>query len=311
MLPRTEGGLRPAHRPPHTEYHQNVFDVVWGLKKQGFSDHTIRFVSKALTVIEKGCGLDDPERVKSWIAQQAVNDSYKRNLCYAYRHYLKLHKIEWERPKYYAREKLPKIPSEKTIDMIIAASKPRLALQLSISKETGLRPVELLALRVKDIDLEKGIVYPQSAKHGSPRALPLKSRTLDMLKVYLIKQNIGQQGKLFDSTSEEYAKSFRYIRNKVAARLQDPSLRSIRLYDLRHFFATTLYHKTKDILFVKSKMGHKRINTTLLYTQLVDSQDDEWTVKIASSIEEFTQLLESGFEYVSDYEGKKILRRRK
>ena len=41
------------------------------------------------------------------------------------------------------------------------------------------------------------------------------------------------------------------------------------------------------------------------------SYSDDYTVKIASSIEEFTELLESGFEYVSDYEGKKILRKRK
>jgi hypothetical protein len=34
-------------------------------------------------------------------------------------------------------------------------------------------------------------------------------------------------------------------------------------------------------------------------------------VKVASSIEEFTELLESGFEYVSDYEGRKVLRKRK
>jgi integrase len=85
----------------------------------------------------------------------------------------------------------------------------------------------------------------------------------------------------------------------------------MRLYDLRHYFATTLYHQTKDILFVKAKMGHKRIATTLLYTQLLDLKDDEWTVRVASSIYEFTALLESGFEYVSDYEGRKVLRKRK
>jgi len=40
-------------------------------------------------------------------------------------------------------------------------------------------------------------------------------------------------------------------------------------------------------------------------------EDDAWVVKVASSIEEFTELLEAGFEYVSDYEGRKVLRKRK
>jgi len=34
-------------------------------------------------------------------------------------------------------------------------------------------------------------------------------------------------------------------------------------------------------------------------------------VKVASSIDEFSTLLELGFEYVSDFENKKILRKRK
>jgi len=58
-------------------------------------------------------------------------------------------------------------------------------------------------------------------------------------------------------------------------------------------------------------MGHRKIATTLRYTQLVDMGDDEWVVKVASFIEEYTSLLELGFEYVSDYEGRKVLRKRK
>jgi hypothetical protein len=57
-------------------------------------------------------------------------------------------------------------------------------------------------------------------------------------------------------------------------------------------------------------MGHRKIATTLRYTQLVDVGDDELLVKVASSIEELTELLELGFEYVSDYEGRKVLRKR-
>jgi len=58
-------------------------------------------------------------------------------------------------------------------------------------------------------------------------------------------------------------------------------------------------------------MGHRKISTTLRYTQLVEMGDDSYTVKIASSIDEFTALLEQGFEYVSDYGDTKVLRKRK
>ena len=72
------------------------------------------------------------------------------------------------------------------------------------------------------------------------------------------------------------------------------------------------YHRTKDILYVQRLLGHKSLKNTLVYTHLVDfGEEDNFTVKIVSSIEEFTGLLESGFEYVSDYGDAKVLRKRK
>lgn len=41
------------------------------------------------------------------------------------------------------------------------------------------------------------------------------------------------------------------------------------------------------------------------------SYSEEYTVKVTITIEDFTALLESGFEYVSDYEGKKVLKKRR
>ena len=61
-------------------------------------------------------------------------------------------------------------------------------------------------------------------------------------------------------------------------------------------------------------MGHRNIESTLHYMHIAKglvNYSDEYTVKVASSIEEYTTLLESGFEYVSDFENKKILRKRK
>jgi integrase len=288
-----------------------IFNVLWSLKKNGLSEYTIDFIRKALMRLKDICDLDEPDSVKTCIAEMDVADSYKRNLCYAYDHYLKFIGKTWTRPKYYARDKLPRIPLEKTLDMLIASASPSLALKLSISKETGLRPVELVNLKVKDVDLENKLVYPATAKHGSARAVKITFSTLEMLKKHIHKRNLGNNDKLFTQSSKLYSQSYRNYRMRLSKKLEDPSIRTIRLYDFRHFFATKLYHETKDILFVKAQMGHRKISTTLRYTQLVEMGDDSFTVKIASNLEEFTQLLESGFEYVSDYGGNKVLRKRK
>jgi hypothetical protein len=71
------------------------------------------------------------------------------------------------------------------------------------------------------------------------------------------------------------------------------------------------YHKTKDILHVKRLLGHKNIQNTLIYTHLVDFKSDDWVCKVACSLEEAVELVEAGFEYVTEVEGKKIFRKLK
>ena len=64
--------------------------------------------------------------------------------------------------------------------------------------------------------------------------------------------------------------------------------------------------------YVQRLLGHKSLKNTLVYTHLVDMESDEgFTVKVASTIDEFTALLESGFEYISDYGESKVMRKRK
>jgi len=72
------------------------------------------------------------------------------------------------------------------------------------------------------------------------------------------------------------------------------------------------YHKTKDILHVKQMLGHKSINSTLLYTQLVDFEGDEYDVKVAQATNEIQELLKVGFEWVGqDRDGLVYMRKRK
>lgn len=67
------------------------------------------------------------------------------------------------------------------------------------------------------------------------------------------------------------------------------------------------YHKTKDPLYVKELLGHKKLDTTLLYIQiertLFQSDNDEFTVKIAKTPEEIQSLLAVGFEWVGVKDG--------
>ena len=255
--------------------------------------------------------MNNPDSAKRFIANHNTGDGYKKNLCIAYNHYVNFKGIFWEKQRYYPLERIPKIPSEEKLSMLISASPFKLAARLSISKETGLRPIEVMNLRVKDIDLDKGLIYPSTAKHGSARVLRISTGTLNMIRLVIQRDKLDPNDKLFKGNSDRYGKLFRIVRNRLAEKLGDPSFKSIRLYDLRHFYATMLYHKTRDILFVKQQLGHKKIETTLVYTQLIDANSDEYHVRTATTLEEATQLLESGFNYVTEINGVKLFRKRK
>jgi integrase len=177
--------------------------------------------------------------------------------------------------------------------------------------ETGLRPVELCNLRVKDIDLEQRLVYPTTAKHGNARVLKISQSLQKLLQEHIIRNNLNPTDRMFKGDATIYGNVFRHKRNQLAKKLQDPTIKQVRLYDFRHYFATMTYHKTRDLLFTKQQMGHTKVETTLIYTQLLNLNDDEWTCKTAKNVNEATQLVEAGFEYVTEMDGLKLFRKRK
>ena len=256
--------------------------------------------------------MSKPEEVKQFISKIDGSNGYKKNLCLAYNKFCEYYNMNWEMPIYIPNPKQIRIPTTENLNMLIAYAGQSLSLKLMISKETGLRPVELMNLKVKDVDLEQKTVYPTTAKQGAPRTLKMSDNLTTRLQAYIIRKDLEPNNKLFKGTAEKYGKSFRQSRNHLAKKLRNPTLRTIRLYDFRHYFATMLYKKTKDILFVKQQMGHRKIETTLVYTQLLQfEQDDNYTCKIAETKEQMTELIEHGFTFVHEKDGLAYFKKRK
>jgi integrase len=100
-------------------------------------------------------------------------------------------------------------------------------------------------------------------------------------------------------------------KRKLAETLQNPRLLQIKFHAFRHWKATMEYHRTKDILHVKQLLGHKRIDSTLVYTQLVSFGSDEYHVRTSTSLEEDKELAQAGFDLFAERDGVKIYRKRK
>lgn len=76
------------------------------------------------------------------------------------------------------------------------------------------------------------------------------------------------------------------------------------------------YHKINDPHHVKQVLGHRRIDSTILYVNIEkavfnDAAIDGFHFKVAQKPEEIKSLLETGFEYILQKDRLAYFRRRK
>ncbi len=62
----------------------------------------------------------------------------------------------------------------------------------------------------------------------------------------------------------------------------------------------TNHYTHGNILLVKKLLGHKRIESTLKYTQLIHFKDDEFDAATATTVEEAKELITAGFDYITE-----------
>jgi integrase len=206
-----------------------------------------------------------------------------------------------------AGRKVPFIPLEAELDQLIGGAYKKLATFLQLLKETAMRSGEAWRLRWTDVDFKRGtLTLNQPEKEGTPRIFKISSTLIAMLNL------LPKRGDyLFTGSLRSLGRTFLRYRKRMAFKLQNPRLKTITFHTFRHWKATTEYGKTKDILYVMKLLGHKDIKTTLIYTQLVQFENDEFHSAAATTVEEARALIETGFEYVCTYSDVKLFRKRK
>jgi integrase len=251
--------------------------------------------------------LSDPEAIKAVIADLDVSEGRKENLVCTYRGLCRQYGILFEAPRYRRVDHLPFIPLESEVDQLIAGMGAKMSAYLQLLKETGARAGEAWKLRWMDIDKERQMVTIAPEKNSKPRQLKITSRLLGILERLPRKGDYVFGGGELDN----FARWFYVKRQKMAEKLGNPRIRRIGFKTLRHFKASSLYHGTKDILLVQRTLGHRDIRNTLVYTHLLDNENEEFVCKVARNVDEAKELVENGFEYVTDVEGLKLFRKRK
>jgi integrase len=284
----------------------------WQMKKDGKADATITTAVARLKRLSKLCNVQEPEQVKTILATVEWKNATKRHVAQIYRYYLRYINKTWTEPKYTQESRLPFIPTEAEIDSLISAGSPKTAALLQLLKETGARIGEIEKLQWTHIDQERKTIYITAEKGSNSRILPISPKLIAMLN------NLPHiNGNVFQTDKHGLRTTYEALRNRTATKLNNPRLLKIHFHTFRHWKATTEYHKTKDIIHVKTMLGHKTIESTMLYINIESTifltGTDEWTCKVAQNATQASQLIETGFEYVTgEYtDGGKLFKKRK
>jgi len=280
------------------------------MRKEGYSETTIERYVRLLKELAKRGDLRDPESIKVGLTRTGWADGTKEMACGAYAIYAKQHGFTFVPPRYRRVEKLPFIPLDSEVEQLIGAMGLRYSAFLSLLKDTAARPLEAWNLKWCDIDFANSTVTISPLKHSKPRRLKLSSRTVNQLS-QLHRDHTWIFGDGTLRTYQHFLRNFEVRRKEAAKRLGNPRLSAISFRTLRHFKATMEYHRTKDILHAMQLLGHKNIKNTLVYTHLVDFGSDEFVCKVARNVDDAKQLVESGFDYVTDVDGMKLFRKRR
>jgi len=280
------------------ELNRAILDFLLNQRKEGRADETIRSRIQSLNQVARTCNLLNPENVK-YLANSKWNNKTKTKFCDTYSAFARHQHITWIPPKYQITEKLPFIPTEQEIDLLISGTGTVTSTVLQMLKETGMRIGELVLLAPKDIDTKRKTVNITPIKGSNPRILPISDKLIGMLNA------LPKTHETVFQPDKRYLREYLDTQRKaLAQKLNNPRLKLISFHTLRHWKGTMEYHNTKDIMHVKAVLGHKSITSTMIYINLENAlyleTNDNFTCKIAHYPQEETQLIEAGFTFVNN-----------
>ena len=287
-----------------------ILEYGFQLQKNGNAQSTIKTAITRLKQLSKLCDINEPEQAKAILATLEWKNSTKDTIVNIYSGYLRYLNKTWTPPIYKRESILYFIPTETEIDSLISAARPKTATLLQTLKETGARIGEIEKLKWTHIDQERKTIYITAEKGSNSRLLPISNRLIAMLN-NLQKTN----DKIFQSQDHGLRTNFEVLRKNTARKLNNPRLLNIHFHTFRHWKGTMEYHKTKDIIHVKTVLGHKNIQSTMIYINLEQAiflnEECEWTSKAVKTTEEAMKLIDAGFTLADTIDGIHIYRKRK
>ena len=171
----------------------------------------------------------------------------------------------------YEPRKLPRILApEDVFRLLEAAPNPKSKAALSVAYGAGLRAMEVVALKVADIDSQRMMIRVEQGKGRKDRFAMLSPQLLELLRDWY--RIARPRVFLFPGRDKIGPMTPRQLNRicHIAAELAGlPAW--VAPHTLRHSFATHLLEQDIDIRVIQVLLGHAKLDTTARYTQVASN----------------------------------------
>ncbi len=173
------------------------------------------------------------------------------------------------RPK--KERRLPTVLSREEVRRLIGAARtPKERALIMVLYSSGLRVSEVVRLRRRDLDVDRGIIHVRAGKGRKDRYTLLSDRAAEVVDIHQrFQDQVEGEGWLFPGGREGRHLNTRTVQKVVSRAARRAEIRKrVTPHTLRHSFATHLLESGTDIRFIQELLGHASTRTTQIYTHV-------------------------------------------
>ena len=202
---------------------------------------------------------------------------------------------------YIPEHKLPFVPTEKELQLAMNTGHKENFVFTKFLYETGARKNEAERLEWSDLDPERNNVIVKASKKCNSRIISISKELMNLL--FTLPKTDKNPMVFNQKAHNSRSSAFRNRMKRLAKLHSNPRFTKIHLHTFRHFKALREYHKTRDILYVMSVLGHKKIDTTYIYLRLYNQiykpqQPNKYITKRPTTETEENDLINNGWEFI-------------
>jgi integrase/recombinase XerD len=277
---RVEDGQEIRERNLGVSAVNGIENVRQYLSERRYSIHTIESYISLLELFFKYFHTKDPEDITGDDISSFFNDfivfhnyssSYQNQSISAIKMFYRLNggsRINTEslgRPR--RGRALPKVFSKEEVKRILNSTHNcKHKLILCIIYSCGLRRGEVINIKVKDLERERGILNIREGKGKIDRIVPVSAKVWEKLDEYI--ESYKPVYWLFEGPNGgQYSPGSVYSVFKEALKKAGIK-KDVGVHSLRHSYATHLHENGLDIRYIQELLGHKSTRTTEIYTHV-------------------------------------------